>query len=328
MNAVERLLSHGERVVVFFDEVLAPQGGLDPRTVESVHRNLATYTDGGPFAPPAFELKTAPARYRKALTADRLDLLFRWQSEPALETAIARAVEEGARSKKRHGYGVDLSPRALAIYCDMLAERERLLDPKPMQAMLADVVAESLSWGPHAATVASLSKSLADALGRLLSRPCSVARKSDGQPFMLAGGAVIHNRDWLSEKARHLQPAIELLRIYAQPPKPAGSTLENQTATTKTKKRSRKGIGGVKRKYPDDFVRDVQAARKREEKACRKSKERLPLKVEWLRLYCRNRGIDTAKMFPSKDEAAPEPWDVRANRFWHAVTARESRDEN
>jgi len=70
MNAVERLLSHGERVVVFFDEVLAPQGWLDPRTAESVHRNLATYTDGGPFAPPAFELKTAPARYRKALTAD------------------------------------------------------------------------------------------------------------------------------------------------------------------------------------------------------------------------------------------------------------------
>lgn len=309
MNAVERLLSHGERVVVFFDEVLAPQGGLDPRTAESVHRNLATYTDGGPFAPPAFELKTAPARYRKALTADRLDLLFRWQSEPALETAIARAVEEGARSKKRHGCGVDLSPRALAIYCDMLAERERLLDPQPVQAMLADVVAESLSWGPHAATVASLSKSLADALGRLLSRPCSVARKSDGQPFMLTGGAVTHNSDWLSEKARHLQPAIELLRIYAQPPK-------------QKKRRDRKRGGGRPPHFPKQFIREMVDARERDEKHAAKARRPLPRISEWLSDYFTDVKELPLSTLPSKEPKEPEEWSIRANRFWKAAKKR------
>lgn len=94
------------------------------------------------------------------------------------------------------------------------------------------------------------------------------------------------------------------------------------------KRRDRKGIGGRKKKYPEQFVRGVLAARRREERACRKSKDRLPPKNEWLRLYCRNRDIDTAKMFPSEDEAAPEPWDERANRFWKAVAAREQRAGN
>jgi hypothetical protein len=236
MNAVERLLAHAERVVIFFDEMLARQKRLDPRTAESVHRHLETYTTGGPFNPPAFELKMAPPRYTKALSADRLDLLSRWQSESALETAIARAVEEGARSKKRHGDGADLSPRALVIYCDLLAERELLLDPEHMQAMLADVVAESLSWGPHATTVASLSKSLADALGRLLNRPRGLARTSYGRPFMHTGGPMTHTSDWLSEKARHLKPAIAALQIYARPPAPA--------ATSEEKTNGSRGRGG------------------------------------------------------------------------------------
>jgi hypothetical protein len=137
------------------------------------------------------------------------------------------------------------------------------------------------------------------------------------------GDAIDDGIQEVASLAGHL--AVRLQRVAAMVPSRPD---EKKPAAKQAKKRNRKGIGGVKRKYPDDFVRDVQAARKREEKACRKSKERLPSKVEWLRLYCRNRGIDTAKMFPSKDEAAPEPWDVRANRFWHAVTARESRDEN
>jgi len=94
------------------------------------------------------------------------------------------------------------------------------------------------------------------------------------------------------------------------------------------KRRDRKGIGGRKKKYPEQFVRDVLAARRREEKACRKSKDRLLPRNEWLSLYCRNRGIDTAATFPSNDEATPEPWDERANRFWRAVAAREQRAGN
>jgi len=57
MTAVERLLAHAEGVVVFFNERFARQYDLDALTAASVHRNLATYTNGVPHCPPAFELK-------------------------------------------------------------------------------------------------------------------------------------------------------------------------------------------------------------------------------------------------------------------------------
>jgi hypothetical protein len=121
--------------------------------------------------------------------------------------------------------------------------------------------------------------------------------------------------------AGHLAVRLQRIAVMAvpRPAKPDGK---------QKKHRNRKGIGGRKKKYSEQFVRDVLAARRREEKACRKSKDRLPPKNEWLRLYCRNRGIDTATTFPSENEAAPEPWDERANRFWKAVAAREQRAGN
>lgn len=123
--------------------------------------------------------------------------------------------------------------------------------------------------------------------------------------------------------------AIDALAPFIEEPPAASAPISGQKTGDKQKKRrDRKGIGGRKKKYPDQFVRDVLAARKREERACRKSKDRLQPKNEWLRLYCRNRDIDTATMFPSEDETAPEPWDERANRFWKAVAAREQRAGN
>lgn len=328
MNAVERLLAHAGRVAVFFDEMLARQDGLDPRTAESVHRNLAVYTEGGPYAPPAFELKTAPPRYRKALTADRLNLLSRWQSESAIATAIARAVEEAARVKKRHGEGADLSPRALEIYCDLLAEREQLLDPKPIQSMVADVVAESLLWGPHAVAVVDLSKSLAAAIGRLLSRPLGVNRTSDGRPFMLTGGPLTLSSDWLTERAKHLQPAIDALRIYARPPAPAATSEPKPGGTKQAKRRDRKGIGGPKFKYSDKLVREVVAARKRDEKHAAKSKRPLPRIPEWLSDYFTNVAKLPLSTLPSKDPKKTEEWSIRAKRFWKAANTRLKRARN
>jgi len=121
--------------------------------------------------------------------------------------------------------------------------------------------------------------------------------------------------------AGHL--AVRLQRIAAMAmPRPAKADGKQK------QRRDRKGIGGKPKKYPEQFVREVWAARHRDEKAFRRAKERLPPKNEWLRLYCRHRDIDTAKMFPSKDGATPEPWDERASRFWKAVAARMKRAGN
>jgi hypothetical protein len=319
MNAVERLLAHAERVAAFFDEVLSPKADLDPLAAESVHRRLSTYTDGGPFMPPTFELKTAPPRYRKALSADRLDLLTRWQSEQALETAIRRATGESHRSKKPRDSGVDPAPRALEIYCDLLAERERLLDQKTMQRMLADVVADSLLWGPHAATVASLSESLTKALGRLRERPRGFLRDPSGRPFMETGGPVVHWNGWLSERKAHLRPAIDALQPYAQPPKAATSE-KKPGGTEQKKRRDRKGIGGRPAKFTMKFVREVVAARERDQKHAAKARKRLPPFPRWLADYCTEKKIAIRERFPP---AAPgESWSVTANRFWKAARKR------
>lgn len=124
------------------------------------------------------------------------------------------------------------------------------------------------------------------------------------------------------------QRAFDALARFLEPPAVA-ATSEKQSGRSRSRGgRGRQGIGGRKKKYPERFVREVLTARGREEKACRRAKERLPSKVEWLRIYCRNRGIDTATMFPSENEAAPEPWDVRANRFWKAAAAQVKRAGN
>ncbi len=138
---------------------------------------------------------------------------------------------------------------------------------------------------------------------------------------------VTHKRKYATQLERWHEAHEALTAFVEQPPTPEAA--ERKPPGSGQKKRChRKGIGGRKKKYSEQFVRDVLAARRREERACRKSKDRLPPKNEWLRLYCRNRDIDTAKMFPSEDEAAPEPWDERANRFWKAVAAREQRAGN
>ncbi|MFM8985058.1 MAG: hypothetical protein ACKONH_03215, partial [Planctomycetia bacterium] len=121
--------------------------------------------------------------------------------------------------------------------------------------------------------------------------------------------------------AGHLGVRLQRIAVMAVP-RPAKADGKQK------KRRDRKGIGGRKKKYSEQFVREVLAARRREERACRKSKDRLPPKNEWLRLYCRNRDIDTTTKFPSESEATPEPWDVRANRFWKAAAAQVKRAGN
>ena len=249
----------------------------------------------------------------------------RWASEDAASAAVVRAVDESKPKGKRHGNGADLSPRALRIYCDFLAERERLLSDKDLRAMLAGIVAASLDWGPHAGEVVRLSQSLAAALNRLLHRDPLPGHDSSGRMVgYFHGGPVRTRSEWASEKRHRVQPAIEALRIYSKPPAPA-ATSEKKTGSKPAKPRNRAGVGGRPGRFPLKFYREVVAARERDEKHARTSRRPLPPITRWLSEYFTNVKKLPLSTLPPKDPSKPEEWSIRAKRFWKAAKTRVSR---
>lgn len=193
MNAVERLLSHADRVVAFLDQTFGQNERLDPLTAEQVNQVVAKYAIESPF----------------------LDQTF-------VQAAIVRAT--GKRTQLRGKGETDaIGRRALVIYTEMAAERERLLDKDPIQSMLSDVIADSLAWGPYVETVVRLAKSLGEAIHRLRKLPGHNIRCSDARPFWVPSGPIRFTSDWINEKTNHLQPAIDALRIYSRPPAAAAT---------------------------------------------------------------------------------------------------------
>lgn len=93
-----------------------------------------------------------------------------------------------------------------------------------------------------------------------------------------------------------------------------------KTGHKQPKRRDRKGIGGRPEKFSMKFIREVVAARRRDEKHARTSRRPLPPIPRWLSDYCTTKEIDIGKTFP---QTVPgEAWSDRANRFWKAATKR------
>ena len=94
MNAVERLLAHGEEVVLLFDEMLDSRADPDPVQADCIVRRLQDwhqlYT---PFADISVELSAAPPRYRSVLNEQRLRLMELWRSETALGQEMVPATK-------------------------------------------------------------------------------------------------------------------------------------------------------------------------------------------------------------------------------------------
>ena len=112
--------------------------------------------------------------------------------------------------------------------------------------------------------------------------------------------------------AGHL--AVRLQRVAAMvPPLPA------QAAPKQKKRRDRKRGGGRPVQYPMKFIREVFAARERDQKHAAKAKQRLPAWAPWLWDYCAD-SIKAAEMFPPKFKG--EPWQARAKRFRKAAKKR------
>jgi hypothetical protein len=253
----------------------------------------------------------------------------------------------GLCKRRREAERHPVTPRpgclALPDYIEWLPEQFRGTGTYPrdseIRAAVREAIREAVRWGSLFPAVEARILAL-DAAAEMLVQYAAVDRYSNNPPDedfeVFPDGTTGYCRPTQFQAdqdyiARHekFAKALDALAPFIEEPTAPTATSEKMSGGTKQKKhRDRRGVGGRKKKYPEQFVRDVLAARRREEKACRRSKERLAPKAEWLRIYCRNRGIDTAKMFPHKDEAAPEPWDIRANRFWSAVKGRVRRAGN
>jgi hypothetical protein len=121
--------------------------------------------------------------------------------------------------------------------------------------------------------------------------------------------------------AGHL--AVRLQRVAAMvPSRPA------QAAAKQKKRRDRKGIGGRPEQYSLKFIREVVAARERDEKHAAKARQPLLSISEWLSDYFTNVKNLPLSTLPPKDPKKPEEWNIRASRFWKAAKARRRRAGN
>lgn len=299
MNAVERLLAHGEQVVSLFDEMLDSRADPDPLQAECILRRLREWHQlGTRFAEYSVELSAAPPRYRRVLTEHRLRLMELWSSDQALDAAARQAIVTAAAEEPFSGNARDLSPMALDLYCRMLERREDLLSPARLQNLAADVVAESPLWGILAERVATLSERAVAVLGILSSEnPRAYKRRKDPafprSQFnieVIIGGAISNRREWLRQRAENVMPALDSLRPYAKPP--AAATPKKQTRSNSGR---RPPAGGRPRKYSDSLRQAIIADRKREQR----KKNPQPLKT-WLTSWATKHNMkraDALKMY-------------------------------
>lgn len=308
MNAVERLLARADEVMGLFDALFGP--------VSSVHNRLEAACLSEAIRPFAFHDGHAAAwrdvfreQYVKVLTDKRLALIERWECEGAVYLAVERTIAEHDAKRIHHGRGHDLTPQAVAAYCDVLAQREDLLDAERWTALTADVVQESAAWNEAARDVMRLARRVRAAVQSLWQLdPKPAARRKTRH----------RKHRWQKPRATLLS-AIEELRPLAKPPKASSPTSTKQTGSKPTNRRDRKHGGGRPPKYPMKFIREVFAARERAEKHAAKAKQRLPTWAPWLWDFCQSR-INIAEMFPSAFKG--EPWEARAERFRKAAKKR------
>lgn len=139
MNAVERLLAHGERAVGLFDDVYR-EADLGP-----------LWDEAEPVARRVVELLDLEGGWHG------------WQSRAFLAVAVARALAAKPHSGR--------PAEALRMYRELLAERRRLLGPKQVEALLAKVVAASPAWGSLSRDVVLRAEDVAESIGRLRRLP-------------------------------------------------------------------------------------------------------------------------------------------------------------
>lgn len=218
MNAVERMLAHAERALRLLGGVYRERDLEGP-----------LWDEAEPLARRAVELLDRDA-----------DLLAGWVSRAFLLAAVLRTLDHRPASAR--------PAEAARVYRDLLTERRRLLSPKRVDALLADVVATSTAWGSLSRDVVLRAEAVARALGRLRSIP----EQCDGE-------ALTFER-W-GKLSRLLRRALARLRALGQPP---AAQQQQQQPTGQRRRRSR--AGGRHPKWDAEKRQQLMADREREER--------------------------------------------------------------
>ena len=214
MNAVERLLAQGEQLLSLYDEMYRERlgSGRDP-ALPDVPQGLI-YAVGG-------------------TAIDAIPSGQYWASVDWLQAA-AEAAWLQLKKLKTQPTREQLAARTVDLFREYLAQREQLLSDATWRRLLADVVFESRDWEPLSTKVVALAEQVCEAV------------KGVG---LLDGEMEPHR--WRHEEvsvkfkplatttspARRtaLRQALDLLHPYAQPPKPAGSSLEKKTGSNRSR---------------------------------------------------------------------------------------------
>jgi hypothetical protein len=251
MNAVERMLAHAERAL---------------RLLGSVYRERDLE---GPLWDEA-----EPVAWRAVELLDRdADLLAGRRSRAFLLAAVLRTLDHRPASAR--------PAEAARAYRDLLTERRRLLSPKRVDALLADVVATSTAWGSLSRDVVLRAEAVARALGRLRSIP----ERWDGV-------ALTFER-W-GELRHPLRRALARLRALGQPP------AAQQQPTGQRRRRSR--AGGRHPKWDAEKRQQLMADREREER-----KQKPEMLKTWLTTWATDHGMtraDVVKMYRATKRAS------------------------
>jgi len=143
MNAVERLLAHGEQILGLFDEMYRERIG------SGRDMSLPEVPVGLFYSIGLGVIETMPkGQY--------------WLSAHWLQAAV-----EAAWLEKQQGETKDVFSRASDLLREHLARREQFLHSETRRRMLADVVFESRAWKPMSARVVLLAEQVAEEVERV-----------------------------------------------------------------------------------------------------------------------------------------------------------------
>ena len=209
MNAVERLLAQGEQLLALYDEMYRERIGdaRDPTLPAVPQESILTIDRGAISAVPRGSSYWASPDWLQAA------------AEAAWLEAKAANVEPSSKQ---------VITRTTEIFLERLSQREQLLSDATWRQLLADVVLESRAWEPLSAKVVALAEQVWQAV-----KEVSLLSESIEPKWWRHDRFAVFLKPLSSEttpaKRTALRQALDLLHPYAQPPKPAGSTLEKKT---------------------------------------------------------------------------------------------------
>jgi hypothetical protein len=238
----------------------------------------------------------------KRLSSRCRHLLREFEAGRLSPERYARELLQAKRIAERSERLSDGNQRRWA-YVEWLPSGMKAKPPSNINPLAIEAAKEALMWGPQFPLIESRIRLLCKA----------VTKVREGIEY---SGAL----------AKWLDAYDALAPFESEPPAPAATSEKNPGGTKQKKRRDRKGVGGRPERYSLKFIREVVAARERDEKQAAKAKQPLLPFPRWLREYCDGHSIDIREQFPPS--VPGEAWNIRASRFWKAAKARLSRSGN